>query len=162
MSDENQTNGQGGDANDAPPITINVQYVKDLSFENPNAPASLVQQESPDVELRVDVGARQLGPNLFEVLLSINASAKHADDVAFLVECAYAGVVTLNVPEEHLQPVLLIEVPRLLFPFARSIVANAVRDGGFPPLMVQPIDFLDLFRRRMAAAQAEQEAAGTA
>jgi preprotein translocase subunit SecB len=70
--------------------------------------------------------------------------------------------VTLNVPEEHLQPVLLIEVPRLLFPFARSIVANAVRDGGFPPLMVQPIDFLDLFRRRMAAAQAEQEAAGTA
>ena len=161
MSEENFTNGQGGEQSDAAPITINVQYVKDLSFENPGAPASLVQQSAPDVELRVDVGARQLGPQLYEVILSINATAKHGEETAFLVECVYGGVVTLNVPDEHIQPVLLIEVPRLLFPFARGIVANAVRDGGFLPLMVQPIDFLELFRRRVAAAQAE-EAAGTA
>ena len=135
------------------PIQINTQYVKDLSFENPNAPQSLVQQASqPNIEVNVNVQARGLGPNVYEVVLSITCTAKHETMTAFIVEVAYAGVFTLNnVPQEHIHPLLLIECPRLLFPFARALVANATREGGFLPLLIQPIDFLDLYRRQAAA-----------
>jgi preprotein translocase subunit SecB len=135
------------------PISINTQYVKDLSFENPNAPQSLVQQASqPNIEVNVNVQARGLGPNVYEVVLSITCTAKHETMTAFIVEVAYAGVFTLNnVPQEHIHPLLLIECPRLLFPFARALVANATREGGFLPLLIQPIDFLDLYRRQAAA-----------
>ncbi len=160
MSEDITNGATNGAEQGQPAIAVNVQFVKDLSFENPNAPQSLIQQTAPSVDVRVDVGARQLGPNVFEVQLTLNATAKHEDNVAFIVELTYGGVFTVNVPQEHLSPVLLIECPRLLFPFARAIVADAVRDGGFPPLMIQPIDFVDLFRRRAAAA--EQEAAGQA
>ena len=135
------------------PIQINTQYVKDLSFENPNAPQSLVPQNSqPNIEVNVNVQARGLGPNVYEVVLSITCTAKHETMTAFIVEVAYAGVFTLNaVPQEHVHPLLLIECPRLLFPFARALVANATREGGFLPLLIQPIDFLDLYRRQAAA-----------
>ncbi len=135
------------------PIVVNTQYVKDLSFENPNAPQSLVPQAAqPNIEVNVNVQARGLGPNVYEVTLSITCTAKHEAITAFIAEVAYAGVFTLNgVPQESVHPVLLIECPRLLFPFARALVANATRDGGFLPLMIQPIDFLDLYRRQLAA-----------
>jgi preprotein translocase subunit SecB len=135
------------------PIAINTQYVKDLSFENPNAPQSLVPQNSqPAIEVNVNVQARGLGPNVYEVVLSITCTAKHEAMTAFIVEVAYAGVFTLTgVPQEHVHPLLLIECPRLLFPFARALVANATREGGFLPLLIQPIDFLDLYRRQAAA-----------
>jgi preprotein translocase subunit SecB len=135
------------------PIAVNTQYVKDLSFENPNAPQSLVQQTSqPNIEVNVNVQARGLGPNVYEVVLSITCTAKHETMTAFIVEVAYAGVFTLStVPQEHVHPLLLIECPRLLFPFARALVANATREGGFLPLLIQPIDFLDLYRRQAAA-----------
>ena len=135
------------------PIVVNTQYVKDLSFENPNAPQSLVAQNAqPNIDVNVNVQARGLGPNVYEVVLSITCTAKHETMTAFIAEVAYAGVFTLNgVPQESVHPVLLIECPRLLFPFARALVANATRDGGFLPLMIQPIDFLDLYRRQAAA-----------
>ena len=148
--------GNGGPAGEQAqaPITVNAQYLKDLSFENPNAPQSLVGQASaPAIEVGVNVGTRNLAPNVFEVTLALNGTAKRGDQTVFIAELSYAGVFTLQgIPEEHVRPVLLIECPRLLFPFARNILAEATRDGGFPPLMLHPVDFVDLYRRQVEAA----------
>ncbi len=135
-------------------LLINAQYIKDLSFENPRAPASLRQQSAPpSVEINVDVKAQSMGPENYEVVLTINASAKVQGEALFLVELAYAGLITVrNVPQELLSPVVLVETPRLLFPFARNIIAETTRDGGFPPLMINPIDFGELLRRNAATA----------
>jgi preprotein translocase subunit SecB len=144
-------------------LIVNAQYIKDLSFENPRAPHSLRPQTTqPQVEINVDVRAQNLGPNTFEVVLTIKSSAKIQDEALFLVELAYAGVVTVhNVPQELLSAAVLVETPRLLFPFARNIIAETTRDGGFPPLMINPIDFAELLRRN-SAAQANAPAGGTA
>ena len=151
---------EAADANQMPQVQINAQYVKDLSFENPNAPQSLLaSQDAPQIEVSVDVGARALGDNRFEVELRITAHAKRAEHQAFVVEVLYAGVFTLlNVPQETLRPVCLIECPRLLFPFARRIVADATRDGGYPPLLLEPIDFARLFMQQEQQAQQAQAA----
>ena len=148
-------------AGPASPITVLAQYIKDFSFENPNAPQSLMAgQPQPQVSVGVDVQAQGVGDNMFEVSLEVRAEAKQGENVAFLVELKYSGVFQLNgVPEEHVAPVVMIEGPRLLFPFARAIVADATRDGGYPPLMLAPFDFVDLFRRKAAAAQAQQQQA---
>lgn len=153
---------EAADANQMPQVQINAQYVKDLSFENPNAPQSLLaSQDTPQIEVSVDVGARALGDNRFEVELRITAHAKRAEHQAFVVEVLYAGVFTLlNVPQETLRPVCLIECPRLLFPFARRIVADATRDGGYPPLLLEPIDFARLFMQQEQQAQQAQAASG--
>lgn len=146
-------------------ITINAQYVKDLSFENPNAPASLLpSQEQPQLDVNVDIQTRSGPDDSYEVTLHIKADAKIGGKQAFLIELAYAGVATLkNLPKEALQPVLLIEVPRLLFPFARNILADVTRDGGFAPLLLNPIDFADLYRRHlMSQTGAGQQAVGNA
>lgn len=143
-------NGQeGGDKQ--PRYRINLQYVKDLSFENPNAPRSLVAsaQTRPDINVSVNVTAQSLGGNVFETILQIAAQAKTEDNSAFLCELSYAGVFTLdNFPENQVQPFLLIEAPRILFPFARRIIADATRDGGFPPLMLEPIDFVQIYKHQ--------------
>jgi preprotein translocase subunit SecB len=133
-----------------PQFSVNVQFVKDLSFENPNAPQSLVAgKEPPNVQVQVNVAARNLMQDVFEVILSITGKASHGADTAFIVEVAYGGVFTLtNVPEDAMRPLLLIECPRFLFPFARAVIADATREGGFPPLMIQPIDFVELYRRQ--------------
>jgi len=130
-----------------PHVQVHAQYVKDLSFENPEAPKSIANQNNPpNIEVSVDVGARNLTDLQFEVELRITANAKIADTKAFVVEVLYAGVFTLhNTAEEKLKQVCLIECPRLLFPFARRIVADATRDGGFPPLLLEPIDFAALY-----------------
>jgi preprotein translocase subunit SecB len=158
MAEEARGNGQNG----APPATpdgpqqliVNAQYIKDLSFENPRAPQSLIQQTAqPSVDINVDVKAQNLGPEVFEVTLTINVTARVADEPVFLVELAYGTVVTVkNTPAEMLAPLILVETPRIVFPFARAIIANATRDGGFPPLMINPIDFAELLRRQQAAA----------
>ncbi len=137
-------------------LIINAQYIKDLSFENPNAPASLRQQSTaPAVEINVDVKAQGRGPDNYEVVLTINASAKIQDETLFLVELSYGGLITVrNVPQEMLTTVILVETPRLLFPFARNIVAETTRDGGFPPLLINPIDFSEVVRRNAAGGQA--------
>ena len=140
----------------APPLQITAQYVKDLSFENPNAPESLMPgAPPPQVSVAVDVRTTQLNAaeQTYEVVLHVRAEAKSGDKQSFLVEIAYGGVtkLTSEVKREHVAPLLLVEAPRMMFPFARAIIASATRDGGFPPLLVQPIDFLDLFRRQLAA-----------
>tara|TARA_R110002167_G_scaffold36044_11_gene114746 strand:+ start:394 stop:900 length:507 start_codon:yes stop_codon:yes gene_type:complete len=127
----------------APQVQINAQYVKDLSFENPNAPQSLMTQaDSPQIQVSVDVGAHAMGSNRFEVELRITAQAARGEQKMFVAEVLYAGVFTLvNVEAADVKPVCLVECPRLLFPFARRVVADATRDGGFPPLLLEPIDF---------------------
>ena len=145
------------------PIQVNAQYVKDLSFEVPGAPAVFAELASaqPDLQVKVDLNAVPMGGNVFEVSLQLGVEAKTGDKVAFIVELTYAGLFSLNVPEEHLQPVLLIEAPRLLFPFARALIADVTGSGGLPPLMMQPIDFSLLYRSRMEQMMS-QASEGTA
>jgi len=133
-------------------LIVNAQYIKDFSFENPRAPQSLMQQrDPPEVQLGVDVKAQTLGPDVFEVVLTVSANATMAGEAVFVIELAYAAVVTVrNTPQELMAAVLLVETPRLLFPFARSIIASATRDGGFPPLLLHPVDFAELLRRQQA------------
>ncbi len=133
-------------------LIVNAQYIKDLSFENPRAPNSLRQQPTqPSVEINVDVKAQSLGQDTYEVVLTIKSSANLQSEALFLVELAYGAVITVrNVPQELLSTIILVETPRLLFPFARNIIAETTRDGGFPPLMINPIDFGELLRRNQA------------
>jgi preprotein translocase subunit SecB len=158
MSDQPGGNGSGqsgpqgqaqAQGQPQPQLTVNVQYVKDLSFENPNAPQSLTRQAAqPQVTINVDVQARGVAESMYEVTLRLTANAAQGSETAFVAELLYAGVFTLrNIPREHIEAVCLIECPRLLFPFARRIMADVTRDGGFPPLMMEPIDFVDLYRR---------------
>src|SRR5438876_3457434 len=159
MAEEARGNGQSDMPQVQPDglqqLIVNAQYIKDLSFENPRAPQSLVQQTTqPSVDINVDVKAQNLGPEVFEVILTINATARVEDQAVFLVELAYGTVVTVrNAPAEVLAQLVLVETPRMVFPFARAIIANATRDGGFPPLMINPIDFAELLRRQQADAQ---------
>lgn len=144
-----------------PAIHILVQYVKDLSFENPNAPMILQQtDEQPKINVSVNVNAKPLDQEMkdFEVDLMIDAKAETADEVVFAVEIVYGGVFRFeNISQENLQPVVMIEGPRLLFPFVRQIISDATRNGGFPPLLLDPIDFGRLYQDRIAQAQAEGE-----
>jgi preprotein translocase subunit SecB len=151
------TNAAPAEAAGPPQLGVLTQYIKDLSFENPNAPASLSQQDKqPEISIQINVGATNLGGTDFEVLLAIEGKAANGDKVLFAFELAYAGVFRIeNVPQDSLHPFVMIECPRLLFPFAREIVATATRNGGFPPLMLDPVDFVGLYRQNMAR-QAEQ------
>ena len=145
-----------GDENTGgPPLIINGQYVKDLSFEAPNAPEifTLMQGEVPAIQVDIDVEAEPKGDNLFEVALTVRAEAKLKEELAYLCEVEYAGLFTLNVPEDHLSPVLLIECPLIVFPFLRRIISDVTGDGGFAPLMLAPIDFAALYQQRMMAEQ---------
>ena len=145
-----------------PMMLVNAQYVKDLSFENPNAPQSLSQQQGePNVQIAIDVNANQVAEKAYEVTLTLRAEGTAGETALFIAEIAYAGIFTIgDVPEEYMAPLVYIEAPRQLFPFVRAIVADAVRDGGFPPLLVQPIDFVALYQQRAAKAQAEQGEGG--
>ena len=145
-----------------PQLGIRSQYIKDLSFENPSAADRPPEAErSPDIQVNVQVAVRRLEAPNFEVTLQITANAKYQEKPVFLVELTYAGVFTLiGIPQEALEPTLLVECPRLLFPFARRIIADVTRDGGFPPLLLGPIDFLALYRNGQAQAQAAQAQAG--
>ena len=144
----------GGD--DSPQVGMISQYVKDLSFENPNAPAVYQWQGQPQIEVQFNIGAQKLAEEVHEVDLKIEVAARSEGNTAFAVELLYAGLFALrNVPEEQLQPFLLAEAPRLLFPFARRVIADAIRDGGFPPLVLDPIDFGALYMQRAAQVQAE-------
>lgn len=145
-------NSQGGPEGTPVRVQIVGQYVKDLSFENPGAPTNMAVR--PQIDLGVDLQARRLDAERFEVELKLRVSAKADEKPLFLLELAYGGLFMIqNAPEEILQQVLLIDGPHLLFPFARRIVADAVRDGGMPPLMIEPIDFASLYRARMSENQ---------
>lgn len=137
--------------NGAPVLRVLNQYLKDLSFESPMAPQSLrTDLAAPQIEVSVDVNARRLAEDQYECELAINVSAKRDDQTAFVVEVNYAGHLLIqNLPEDQLQMALLIEAPRLLFPFARQVVSNATRDGGFMPLMLEPLDFAAMYQMQM-------------
>ncbi len=145
---------------EAPQLRILAQYLKDLSFENPKAPDSLSSnQPSPKINVSVDVQAKRRTDEEFESDLKISVTADRDDGPAFIVELVYGGVFRLvNIPKEQVQPVVLIECPRMLFPFARRILADATRDGGFPPLMLDPIDFGALFRQHAEQQALEDDA----
>lgn len=154
-------NGNGAQAGQAQP-TLNVlaQYVKDLSFENPGAPASLrTRDKQPQININVNVNANPMAEKEFDCTLTLNAKAEVEGTVLFNVELVYGGVFRIDgFPQEHMLPVLFIECPRLLFPFARQVIADATRQGGFPPLMIDPIDFAQMFQQRMAQEQAKAKA----
>lgn len=148
---EDGSNGQEGMAAGQPGISVIAQYVKDLSFENPGAPATLRPQgASPNISVSVGVQPRPVADNDIEVELRLEARAVDGETTLFAIELVYAGVFRLsNITQETVNPIMLIECPRLLFPFARQIIADASRDGGFPPLLLDPIDFVSLYQQRM-------------
>jgi preprotein translocase subunit SecB len=150
----------GGEAKDQPAPQLNVmaQYVKDFSFENPNAPASLgaFQQAQPAINIQINVQVNAMSATDFEVILKTEGKAEREGTVLFSFDLAFGGIFRIqNVPQESLHPVVMIECPRLLFPFAREIVAAAVRNGGFPPLLLDPVDFVALYRQNLAQQGAQ-------
>jgi len=141
--------GNGEDT--SPQAGLISQYVKDLSFENPNAPAVYQWQGQPRIDVQFNIGTSRLNDEIYEVTLQIDVTALSADQTAFKCELTYAGLFGLrNIPEDQLQPFLLAEAPRLLFPFARQVVAASVQNGGFPPLLLDPIDFAALYLQQAA------------
>jgi preprotein translocase subunit SecB len=156
MADTPATNGGGQPLDEnAPALNALAQYTKDFSFENPNAPQSLApQQQGPQINIQVNVNAKQLAETDFEIDLKLEGDAKTGNDVLFAFDLTYSGVFRArNIPPDQLHAVIMIECPRLLFPFARQMVADAVRNGGFPPLYIDPIDFVALYRQKAAEAQ---------
>lgn len=149
----NPENGQ--DEQPPPSMQILAQYIKDLSFENPFAPESLMEMEAqPEIEIGVNVAGKERQANEFEVELQLEVKAKTGEKTVFAVELVYGGVFTVeNVPDEMMHPIIHIECPRMLFPFARQILSEAIRDGGFPPLMLDPIDFGSIYQQRMTEQQ---------
>lgn len=156
-----QGNPQQGNADTAPRFGLNAQYTKDLSFEHPMAPRTFGMNGAPQISVNVGTQAERVNDTMFEVTLRILCEAKHGEETAFVVDLYYAGLFTVaNIPQEHVEPLLLVEAPRLLFPFARRIVADATRDGGMPPLMLDPIDFLQQYQRsKQLEAQQNQNIA---
>lgn len=164
MSDTSSNGGATAEANapaQQPGIHVLGQYIKDLSFENPGAPRSLrPSDKAPKLDVNVNVSARPQSDTDFEIELKLEAKAVRGDETLFIAEVNYAGLFQIrNVPQEHMHPLLLIECPRLLFPFARQIIADATRQGGFPPLMIDPVDFAALYRQRIAEMNVQQAAA---
>lgn len=145
MSEDNNNTAQ----QDNMPIVINTQYIKDLSLEIPHAPEIFREIKSaPEVTVNVDVNASHMNENYYNVELKFNMDGNINGKKLFIIELVYAAVVSLNVPQEHLEPVLMIEIPRLLFPYGRSIVTNCLVEGGLPPFMINPIDFVTMYNMR--------------
>jgi len=157
------TNG-GPNPEKLPQLNVLTQYIKDFSFENPNAPRSLTPpQQPPAINIQINVNVKGLGDNDYEVELKIEGKADSGGSVLFGFDLTYAGVFRIqNVAQESVHPLVMIECPRLLFPFAREIVATAVRDGGFPPLLIDPIDFVALYRQKLAELQPQPPPPATA
>ncbi len=147
----------------SPAIGLISQYIKDLSVENPNAPESFQWTEAPEISVDFNISARPLGLDVHEIELKINVSSKTPQGAAFAVELAYGALIGMrNVTEEQAHPFLFAEGPRLVFPFARRVIADAVRDAGFPPLMLEPIDFNGLYLSQLQAREEEELGAETA
>jgi preprotein translocase subunit SecB len=145
-----------GGADNLPQVGVIAQYVKDLSFENPNAPAVYQWQGQPQMDVQFNIGSQVVGEDVHEVVLKVDITAKANEGTAFQMELLYGGLFALkNIPQEQLQAFLLAEAPRILFPFARRIIADATLDAGFPPLLLDPIDFAGLYMQRAAHQQAE-------
>jgi preprotein translocase subunit SecB len=173
----NHSDGQAADPNPSgipktanpgtrpePPYQIMRQYVKDFSFENPGAPEIFLKGAEPQAKISIDVQSKPLGGRDVEVVITVEAAGEHDGETAYLLELSYGAIARIGqVPKEALNALLLVEIPRMLFPFVREIVCDATRSGGFSMLLLAPFDFVDLYRTRLAQEQAAQgEAAGTA
>ena len=163
LTDLNLDPAAGGNGADNGPVAgIVSQYVKDMSVENPNAPESFNWNDQPQLDLQFNIGATKINDELHEVELKINVTAKAEKGNIYLVELAYCGLVGMrNLPDEHAHAFLYAEAPRMLFPFARRVIADATRDAGFQPLMMDPIDFNGLYMQQLQQ-KADQEAAAGA
>jgi preprotein translocase subunit SecB len=153
----NGTNGGAG-AEVPPQLNVLAQYIKDFSFENPNAPQSLSPtQQQPTINIQINVNAKPLAGTDYEVELKLEGRADASTGVLFSFDLLYAGIFRLqNIPQDNIHPVMMIECPRLLFPFAREVIATTVRNGGFPPLLIDPVDFVGLYQQRMTEMQGQQ------
>ena len=130
-------------------VLINAQYIKDLSFENPKSPSNLIIEEQPSINVSLDVGINPIRDKVFEVILTIQAEGKVKNDSLFIIDLHYAGVFTIETEDQNEREMtLLVYCPSILFPYARRIISDATRDGGFPPLMISPIDFLSLYLQK--------------
>lgn len=146
----------------APRLKILNQYVRDLSFENIAVQKGVKVEGTPQIQVQVALDARKHTDTQFEVIVKVNVESKSQDQTVFLLEMDYAGQFQIeNVPANQLHPFLLIECPRMLFPFLRRVVSDVTRDGGFPPLNIDNIDFMALYRQNLARQQQQQAAAGT-
>jgi preprotein translocase subunit SecB len=159
MAEENGATGTDSEApagaGTLPQVGVIAQYVKDLSFENPNAPAVYQWQGQPQVDVQFNIGSQPVGEDVHEVVLKIDVSSKTENGTVFTVDLLYGGIFALrNLPAEQLQPFLLAEAPRILFPFARQVLAEATIQGGFPPFLLDPIDFGALYMQQAAQQQA--------
>lgn len=165
---ENENGGAAAAAPTAPSVSIQAQYVRDSSFENVAVQKGDGKMDvKPEIQVGVNLDAKKRGDDLFEVILKVSATAKNGEDVMFIAELEYAGIFKIGgVTEAQLHPFLLIECPRILFPFARRIISDMTRDGGYPPLMLDMVDFAGIYRaeveRRRDAAKATDDTAGTA
>ena len=152
MSEDQQPSGDeaGQDGEGGIPLNITHQYTKDLSFENPGAPGLFInaQAEPPNIDIDVSVEAQTLGSNTYEVALHMRVNASAGSTTLFIAEIAYAAIAEIGeIPKEHLHAFIVIEVPRMIFPFARSILSGMISEGGFPPLLIAPVDFVEMYRQ---------------
>jgi preprotein translocase subunit SecB len=163
MADENQGAAAPQPGN-APSMNLVGQYIRDLSFENPGAPGTLLAGgANPAFNVSISVGVKKQSDEIYAVELTLLAKANRDDTVLFNVELVYGGIFRLkNVPEAQLSPLLMIECPRLIFPFARQVLASVTQQGGFPPLMMEPVDFSAIYRQNLAKLAAQGGAPGTA
>jgi preprotein translocase subunit SecB len=164
MSDESTNtgapagSGDGAEAKPSPSVRIAGQFVRDLSFENVAAIEGTQAQGTPEINVTVNLDAKEAVESRYQVAMKINATAKVADSTRFIVELDYVGVFEItNVPKEHLHPFLFIECPRQILPYARRVISDVTRDGGYPPLMIENIDFAVLYRRRLDELRAQQQ-----
>lgn len=151
---------QDNEQRNTPHIAVQAQYIKDFSFENPNAPASLTNlDKSPQIDLALDLNVQKLPEdNYFEVEISISAKAISNQKTLFLVDLKYAGIFHLiNIPQEQMEMLLAVHCPAIIFPYARKIIADATQDGGFQPLMIDPVDFGILYSKKMMENNAYDE-----
>ena len=153
MADETAAN--------SPSFNLIGQYIRDMSFENPGAPASIMLGgPNPNFQVGINVGVKKQADDLYAVEITLNAKADREKNVLFNVELIYGGVFRMkNIPEKDLAPLLLVECPRLIFPFARQVLASTTQQGGFPPLMMEPVDFAAIYRQNLAKLAAQQGAA---
>jgi len=158
ITDLNLDGPQPNGADTMPAAGIIQQYIKDLSVENPNAPESFQWQDPPQIDVQFNIGARELNPEVSEVELKIAVTSKCQGGTAFIIDLSYCGLIGMrNMEETHKHAFTYAEAPRILFPFARRVISDAVRDAGFPPLLLEPVDFNGIYLQQLAASQAAQE-----
>ena len=160
MTDTDPQGGQPGQPLPTPPqVTILAHFVRDLSFENVGAIEGTAVEGPPKINVQVNLDGQNIGEDRYQVNMKLNAKAANGGTTRFLVELDYSGVFSMdNVPEAHVHPMMFIECPRLMLPFARRVIADVTRDGGYPPLMLDNVDFATLYRQKLEQLRSEQQA----